>query len=153
MGWLGAVGAYIALDVAVATGRDAELLRGLYGAMDLIVRSVIVPLAVATVVTGVVVSLGTRWGLFRHYWVVISFLLTVGAMAVLLVEAGAVAHLADAADRATSSEQVRGLGHTLPHSVGGAIVLLVVLMLNIHKPQGLTRYGWRKQQSSDRATT
>jgi hypothetical protein len=35
---------------------------------------------------------------------------------------------------------------TLPHSVGGLVVLGVVLVLNVYKPQGVTPYGWRKQQ-------
>jgi hypothetical protein len=25
-------------------------------------------------------------------------------------------------------------------------VLLVILVLNVYKPRGMTRYGWRKQQ-------
>ena len=32
------------------------------------------------------------------------------------------------------------------HSIGGGIVLICVLVLNIYKPRGLTRYGWRKDQ-------
>ncbi|MGH2688934.1 MAG: hypothetical protein ACRDKW_09025, partial [Actinomycetota bacterium] len=31
------------------------------------------------------------------------------------------------------------------HSVGGTVVLLVILVLNVYKPRGMTRYGWRKQ--------
>jgi len=34
----------------------------------------------------------------------------------------------------------------LPHSVGGLVVLLIVQVMNIYKPQGLTPYGWRKQR-------
>jgi hypothetical protein len=29
-------------------------------------------------------------------------------------------------------------------------VLLVILVLNVYKPQGMTRYGWRKQQEERR---
>ena len=35
--------------------------------------------------------------------------------------------------------------------MGGLIVLLVVLWLNVYKPRGLTPYGWRKQQEQRRA--
>lgn len=38
--------------------------------------------------------LGTRWGLFQHYWVLISFLLTVIATAVLLLETRTISYLA-----------------------------------------------------------
>jgi hypothetical protein len=51
-----------------------------------------------------------------------------------------------AADPTTSSDDLRVLGSTLVHSVGGTVVLLVILVLNVYKPRGMTRYGWRKQQ-------
>jgi hypothetical protein len=147
VGWIGAVAAYMALDVAAATSGDAQTLRAAYIGMELIARWVIVPLAVASLLTGLVVSLGTKWGLFRHYWVLISFLLTVIATVVLLLELQTIGHLGDtAADPATSIRDLRALGNTLVHSVGGAVVLLVVLVLNVYKPQGMTAYGWRKQQ-------
>jgi hypothetical protein len=147
VGWIGAVAGYIALDVAAATSQDAQTLRAAYLAMELITRYVIVPLAFASLLTGLVISLGTRWGLFRHYWVLFSLVLTILATAVLLAETQTISHFADiAADPATSSDDLRALGSTLVHSVGGAMVLLVVLVLNVYKPPGMTRYGWRKQQ-------
>jgi hypothetical protein len=151
VGWIGAVAAYIALDVAAATSQDTQTLRAAYLAMELIARDVIVPLAIASLLTGLVMSVGTRWGLFRHYWVLISLLLTIVATAVLLSETQTISYLADkAADPTTSGDELRALGGTLGHSVGGTVVLLVVLVLNVYKPQGMTRYGWRKQQEQRR---
>jgi hypothetical protein len=147
VGWIGAVAGYIALDVAAATSQDARTLRAAYLAMELIARYVIVPSAVASLLTGFLMSLGTKWGLFRHYWVSISLLLTVIATAVLLVETQTIGYYADvAADPTTSGEDLRALGNTLVHSVGGMVVLLVILALNVYKPRGMTRYGWRKQE-------
>jgi hypothetical protein len=147
VGWIGAVAAYMSLDVAAATSQDAQTLRAAYLAMESIARYVIVPLAFASLLTGLVMSLGTKWGLFRHYWVLISLLLTVIATAVLLVETQTISHFADmAADPTTSGDDLRALGGTLVHSIGGTVVLLVILVLNTYKPQGMTRYGWRKQQ-------
>jgi hypothetical protein len=145
VGWIGAVAAYMALDVAAATSRDAQTLRAAYLGMELIARKVIVPLAIASLLTGLVMSLGTRWGLFRHWWVLISLLLTVIATVVLLVETQTIRYLADrAADPTTSVDNLRALGSTLVHSVGGMVVLLAVLVLNVYKPRGMTGYGWRK---------
>lgn len=153
VGWVGAAVAYIALDVTAATSRDPQLLRVAYVGMDLIVRAVIVPLAVGSLLTGLAVSLGTKWGLFRHWWVVISLLLTVLATAILLMETQTIGALAAAAaDPTTPPEHLLALGNTLAHSVGGTAVLLLVLVLNVYKPPGLTRYGWRKQQQ-ERDTT
>ena len=145
----------MALDISVATGRDAETLRASYLAMERITRPVIVPLALASLLTGLVVSLGTKWGLFRHYWVLISLLLTMVATAVLLTETRTIRYLADvAASPTTTGDDLRALPSTLVHSVGGTVVLLVILVLNVYKPHGMTRYGWRKQQEerSQRST-
>lgn len=147
IGWIGAIAAYLALDVATATSQDTQTLRASYLGMESIARSVIVPLAVSSLLTGLVMALGTKWGLFRHYWVLISFLLTVIATAVLLVETRMISSFADmAADPATSSEHLRAMPSTLVHSIGGTVVVLVILVLNVYKPQGMTRYGWRKQR-------
>jgi hypothetical protein len=97
------------------------------------------------------VSLGTKWGLFRHYWVLISLVLTTLATVVLLVETQTIGALAEmAADPTMSGDDLRALPSTLGHSVGGTVVLLVILVLNIYKPRGMTRYGWRKQQEQRR---
>jgi hypothetical protein len=147
VGWIGAVAAYLALDVTVATGQDAQTLRAAYLGMGWIARYVIVPLAFASLLTGLVMSLGTKWGLFRHYWVLISFVLTIIATVVLLLETRVISSFVDMAeDPATSTEHLRAMPSTLVHSVGGSVVLLVILVLNVYKPQGLTRYGWRKQE-------
>ena len=53
--------------------------------MELVVWSAIVLLTLTSLVTGVVMSLGTPWGLFKHYWVLISFALTVLATGVLVL--------------------------------------------------------------------
>jgi heme/copper-type cytochrome/quinol oxidase subunit 2 len=119
--------------------------------MELIAWYVVVPLALASLLTGLVMSLGTRWGLFRHYWVLISLLLTIIATVVLLVETQTIGYFATiAADPATSSGDLQSLGSTLVHSVGGTVVLLVILVLNVYKPRGMTRYGWRKQDEQRR---
>ena len=152
IGWTGAVAAYLTLDVTVATSQDAEVVRAAWIAMGAITSRAIVPLAVCSLLTGIVMALGTRWGLFRHWWVLISLTLTVFATVVLLSESGSIGRAAAvAAEPATPEHALRGLSSTLPHSIGGIAVLLIIQALNIYKPQGLTRYGWRKQQEAQRA--
>lgn len=147
VGWIGAVAAYLVLDATATTSDDIPTLRGAYVSMDLITQWAIIPLAYATLVTGLIMSLGTKWGLFRHYWVIISLVVTLFAMLILLVEDGTIKSLAETAvDPATTDDRLRALPGTLFHSVGGTVVLLVVLVLNVYKPRGLTAYGWRKQQ-------
>src|SRR5262249_13587028 len=85
VGWFGAVGGFLALAVAGLTSRDAQMVGAAYLAMELTAWFVIVPLTFASLVTGLIVSLGTHWGLFRHYWVLLKFVLTSFATVLLLV--------------------------------------------------------------------
>lgn len=147
LGWVGAVAAYLALDVTVLTSQTVETLRAAYISMELITWWAIVPLAFATLITGLVMSLGTKWGLFRHYWVLISLILTTLAIVVLMSETRTISLFASvAADPATTDDELLALPNTLLHSGLGMVVLLAVTVLNIYKPRGMTRYGWRKQQ-------
>src|SRR5262245_60380762 len=85
VGWLGAVAGFLALSIAGLASRDAEIVRSAYIAMNLIGLFVIVPLGAVALLTGVVQSLGSHWGLFRHYWVLVKFVLTVAATVLLLL--------------------------------------------------------------------
>lgn len=145
VGWIGTVVAYLALGAAAATSKDAETVRSAWIAMELTGWYVIVPLALASLVTGLMMALGTSWGLFRHYWVLLSFVLTVIATVVLVLHMPDVSVLADIARAADDPTRER-LGGDLGHPAIGLVVLLVVQFLNVYKPTGLTRYGWRKQQ-------
>ena len=145
VGWIGAAGAYVALAIAAARSTDSALIRGAWVAMELIGWAVLVPASVGTVLTGLVMSLGTSWGLLRHYWVVLSLSLTVIATVVLVLHMPDVSDLEAQARRAHASD-LEALGSDLSHSTLGLALLLVILVLNVYKPRGLTRYGWRRQQ-------
>ena len=76
LGWLRR-GRGCTLAIAGVTTRDAEIVRAVYLAMHLTTWFVIIPFGVASLITGVIDSLGTTWVLFRHYWVATKLLLTV----------------------------------------------------------------------------
>ena len=69
VGWLGSVAAFLGLAVVGLASPDAQTMRAVYVSMELIGWFVIVPFSVAALLTGLVQSLGTPWGVFRHYWV------------------------------------------------------------------------------------
>jgi len=145
IGWIGAVLAYLALGIAAVTSEDIQTIRAAWTAMEITGWYVIVPLAVVSLLTGLVMAIGTKWGLFRHYWVLISFALTVFATTVLLLHMPTVSSTADVAQEAEGAA-LEALGGDLGHPGIGLVVLLVVQVLNMYKPSGMTRYGWRKQQ-------
>jgi hypothetical protein len=145
VGWIGAVLAYLALGVSAVTSQDVQTVRAAWTAMELTGWYVIVPLAIASLLTGLVMAVGTKWGLFRHYWVLISFVLTVFATVVLLLHMPTVSSMADVA-QAAEGAKLDELGGDLGHPGIGLLVLLVIQVLNLYKPPGMARYGWRKQQ-------
>ena len=144
VGWLGAIAAYVVLNAVALTSPDVPSVRAAYLMMEPVAWFVIVPLALASLGTGILQSLATSWGLFRHYWVLISLVVTALATLVLLLHMGDVGRLARrAADPATDPT---ALGGDLVHAVGGLLVLLVPLVLNIYKPRGRTRRAGRSTE-------
>ena len=146
VGWLGAVLVVLALAVVTAAGSDRQLVAASYLVMDRVAWWVLVPLSVAALVSGIVQSLVSPWGLFRHWWVVVKLALTAVATAVLLLYTATLDRLADAA-RAAAPEALRSAS-PLVHTAGALAVLLGAVVLSVLKPRGLTRYGWRVQQAT-----
>lgn len=134
VGWLGAVAAFLALAVSALRTADADTQRALYIAMDVLGSAALVPLSLASFASGLVQSLGTSWGLFRHWWVVAKLAISVLATGILLLYVSLL----------PSSSPVL-------HSAGAVVLLLVAAALSVFKPKGLTRHGWLKQQQQRRA--
>jgi putative copper export protein len=147
VGWLGAVAGFLALAVAGLSSRDPRTVAAVYPAMELVTVCVIVPLSLASLLTGLIQALGTPWGLFRHYWVLSKLLLTSVATVVLLLQLGPIGYLGDAARGAAAPiADLRALGISMViHAAGGLLVLLLTTILSVYKPRGLTPYGQRKQ--------
>lgn len=143
VGWLGAAASFLALAVAAGSAYDPRLLRGLYLAMWVTGWYVIVPLCLASLLTGLVMSLGTKWGLFRHYWVTVKFLLTIISTLVLLGFTQTLSYMgAAAADPTASITELSNLSQSpVSHSAGGLMVLLVNTVLSVYKPWGRISYG------------
>jgi hypothetical protein len=153
VGWLGAVAAFLALAVAGLTSRDAQLVRAAYLATELTTWSVIVPLAFAALITGAVQSLGTTCGLFRHYWVVAKFLLTVLATTLLLLHTQPISFLARiAAERALSTAERQLQIQIVADAALALLVLLLNTALGVYQPRGMTQYGRRKQQEQHKVS-
>lgn len=143
VGWLGAVASFLALAVSAGSGYDPQLLRGLYLAMFVTGWYIVVPLCLASLLTGLVMSLGTKWGLFRHYWVTVKFLLTIISTLVLFGFTQTLNYMgAAAADTSAPIVELSNLAQSpVSHSAGGLIVLLMNSVLSIYKPLGRIGYA------------
>jgi hypothetical protein len=152
VGWLGALGAFLALAVAGLTMDDALRVRSAYLAMELTTWYVIVPLSLAAFATGVIQSLGTSWGLFRHYWVVAKLAVTVVATLILLVHTQPIGAVADAAaaGRLAPGDLQDIRIQLIADAVAAIVALLIATSLSIYKPLGMTPYGIARMDIDDR---
>lgn len=148
VGWLGAVAVALALAVLGLTSQNAELVRSIYLVLEPIGWFVLVPLSMASLLTGLIQSLGTKWGLLRHYWVLTKLAITLVAGIVLLMYMQTLGYLADAAKATPAGADLAVLRSASPvlHGAAALVLLLTAAALSIYKPQGRTPYGWRKQQ-------
>lgn len=146
VGWLGAVAGFLALAIAGLRSQDVQIMNAAYLGMDWIARFVILPLSFAPLFTGPILSLGTPWGLIRHYWILAKLVITVLATIILLAHMQPISHLAHlAADGAVASAAL-GLRTQMAAASGAALVALILATaLAVYKPRGMTSYGWRKQ--------
>jgi hypothetical protein len=140
IGWIGAVIVFLALAVIGLTSPNDQTVRGVYLVMEPAAWYVLVPLAFASLLTGMVMSLGTIWGLFRHYWVVFKLLIAVFATIVLLIYMGTFRYMAGvAADPRIELDMVRNASPML-HAALALMLLLVAAVLAIYKPRGTTPF-------------
>jgi hypothetical protein len=146
VGWLGAVAGFFGLAIVGLTSGDAQTVRGAYLVMEPAAWFVLVPLAFASLLTGLVQSLGSTWGLVRHYWVVFKLVINVFATTVLLIYMETFRFMAAvAADPNADLGAVRNPSPAL-HAGAALVLLLVATTLAVYKPRGMTRYGRRKHR-------
>lgn len=148
VGWLGAVAAFLTLAIAALISDEPSTVRALYVAMEVLGTAVLVPLSLASFASGLVQSLGTQWGLVRHYWVVLKASITVLATGILLLYLPTLRLLGDAAGSPALTDDRALLPSTSPilHAGAATVILLLAVFLSVFKPKGLTPYGWRMQQ-------
>ena len=154
VGWLGAVATFLALAVAGLTSHEARLVRGAYLAMGVTAWSVILPLCLASLLTGLVQSLGTKWGLFRHYWVLMKLVINLLSTLALLVHMQPISYLAGIVAETTlaGGDHLQMRIHMVVASGAAVLALLVATTLSVYKPRGVTRYGRRTQHEQRRVS-
>jgi hypothetical protein len=143
VGWIGAVAAFLILSIAGIQSTVDLVVRSSFISMDLVARFLIVPLSFASLVTGLIVSIGTQWGLIKHYWIIFKFIITVLCVAILQLHMGPIKTLAQHATTGTihmdSLEQMKI--ELLVKTAAAILALLITLILSVYKPKGITRFA------------
>lgn len=144
VGWIGTIAGFFVLAVAGLASADMQLAQAAYRTMNLVTWVLIVPLGFAALLSGIVSSIGTSWGLFRYWWVVVKLIVTVLSTLILMVHTSVIGMLSQAGEAALSPG-LFGQRLQMALASGAAIAALILLtVLSLYKPPGLTAYGLRK---------
>ncbi|TDC20780.1 DUF2269 domain-containing protein [Streptomyces sp. 8K308] len=139
VGWLGLTLCLLVLGIAGATTDSAATAEAAYRAMKIFGDWLIAPLALTTFVSGLVLSLGTPWGLARYRWVYAKFWLTLVAGVASLLAFRATIDEA-AAEVAVGRAVPDPAGLVAPPSVSLGLYLFMTA-ISVLKPWGPTRRG------------
>jgi hypothetical protein len=152
VGWIGAIAASLTLAIVGLVSTDGQLVQGIYLVLQALGWTVLVPFSLLSLATGIIQALGTRWGLFRHYWVVIKLVMNLFASTILLLYMQTLTALADAA-RAAGGGDASTMADPSPavHSGAAIALLTVAAVLSVYKPAGQTAYGMRHNRISSTA--
>jgi Predicted integral membrane protein (DUF2269) len=140
VGLLGISAAQLVLATAAALTSDVTMAQAAYRSMAVFRLGVVQPLAVATLVTGVVLSLGTKWGLFQHTWIVVKLVLTLATILNGMLNLGPAVQRATALTANASAASPPDLGSTalVTMLVPGVNVLMLgaATAISVYKPWG-----------------
>ncbi|WP_419994956.1 hypothetical protein [Streptomyces boninensis] len=145
VGLLGEVWALTSLNVYVTTSADADMAHTAYELMTVLTYTGGIPLSLTALATGVLLGLGTKWGVLRHVWTAGKLLLN---LSVIIIGAALFQPEALAAayenDTLTSGQQWRNVTAVTVQ----LIMLLTATALTIYKPKGRLLGGARRPGAS-----
>lgn len=129
----------LTLGVTARTSADVDLAQGTYRLMARLGGAVIPPLAVASLASGVALSLLTSWGLVRHWWIVVKSVL---ALAVIGTAVSLTGPWIDQVLAASGDPGVTGT-RLIAQSVAHLVMLVAATVVSVDKPWGQTPRGRR----------
>ncbi len=141
--WLGLTVGLLALGITAFTTSDPATVGAATRALKIFGDWLVVPVALLTLVTGLVLALGTPWGLARHRWVWTKFWLT------LITTGLSIFSLRPGIDAAAADGAV-DINLVIAPSVATGTYLFITA-ISILKPWGLTRRSRRLRFSASSA--
>lgn len=151
--WLGVTAVLLALGFVEWTSQENEMVRAAIVALAVTAGYVAVPLSLASLFTGLVSSLSTSWGLFRHYWIVLKLLMAVSTAVIWLLYAAELSAYAGIVSTLSGSLQAWRNPSPMLHALGALLLLGLSSVLSMYKPVGMTHSGQRQESAARDATT
>ncbi|KJK34980.1 membrane protein [Streptomyces variegatus] len=144
-GWLGLTLGLLTLGITAATTGSTATVEASVRAMKLFADWLLLPVAFLTLLSGLLLSLGTVWGLARYRWVYTKFWLT------LATTTATVFALRPGVDSAVTAVAAGGrlpdAGDVLFGPVVSLSAYVFMTVISVLKPWGRTRRGTRLRAS------
>lgn len=139
VGWLGTAYTKFFLELAAIMAESADVSKALLVAIEKL--HVAFPImAIATIVTGVLLSLGTKWGILKHYWVAVKLVLTIGVISTAI-------QLDDRFVRQSisslSGQKMTPMIPLICLTAAHMLMLGAATVISVYKPWGKTWFGRR----------
>jgi hypothetical protein len=143
--WVGVAVTFVAMSVVAMSTKNIHPTKAVYELMAVFDIKLLPWTNFATFLTGIALSMTTKWGLIRYYWVVAKIAIAVGILVMAfgflldaLVRAGEEA--AALAATGGTAAQLSGAADVVLWGFGCAMLSLVgALLLSLYKPGGRTR--------------
>lgn len=136
VGWLGAVASFLILSLVGYFSSESQVVRSCYICMGILGWFIIVPASLGSFFTGIIQAQGTKWGLFKHYWIVAKLVLTLVCTLLLLVHVQPIDYMAELAGQGSISDP--GLNamriRLIADAAAAFFVLLVITTISVYKP-------------------
>jgi hypothetical protein len=137
VGWMGAGAANVVLAMSAGYTSSVDVRRVCYHMIDRIDVFVVIPLAFAALISGVLLCVVTPWGLARYWWVLAKLVLTVTVIVFSTFGLGVwVEQSIEATTASTKASEVAGL-----LGYGAALNIVAFLFMtwaSVAKPWGTT---------------
>ncbi|MGW2560604.1 DUF2269 domain-containing protein [Streptomyces sp. NPDC001514] len=140
-GWLGLSLGLLGLSVAAVASGSPAVAEASYRSMAVFANWLMIPVALLTLGSGLLLSLGTPWGLARYRWVWTKFWLT-------LITTALTAFSLRPGVNTAAKEAAAGIPVTDPSGLLAAPIVslsayLFMTAISVLKPWGMTRRGRR----------
>ncbi|WP_030559728.1 hypothetical protein [Streptomyces aureocirculatus] len=144
-GWLGLTLGLVALAAAAITTDSHPTVEASVRAMKVFTDWLVLPLAFLTLLSGLLLSLGTPWGLARHRWVHTKFWLTLATTTAttFALRPG----INDTAATVSAGEPLAASTDLIAGPIVSLSAYLFMTVISVLKPWGLTRRGRRLRTS------
>jgi hypothetical protein len=143
--WFGTALCSVALALSILLLKPGEAIHGINLARNVLGQYIIIPAAVFSVITGVLLCGFTNWGFFKHYWVMVKQLVTLVLIMLGSVWLGPMTKEMTALSEAGRSQVLQNPDYltlqTTATLVGAlqTLALLTVIIVSTLKPWGKRR--------------